>query len=409
MATARRRTTGRTAADDFFDALVRHQIGLLRSAGGIRRKVWELLDATEQDVRRAIVDRLSRPGGFDSPAQLRRLKRLLDEIEEVRTTAWRDVERIWREDLVELALAEPKLVDGLLRTAVPVTLTTTLPDATTLRALVTTRPLGGKLLRDWAREIRAADVRRIETQIRVGLTQGESGQQIARRVVGTVALRGRNGVLEVSRRDAEAITRTAVNAISNETRRLFFVANGSLFADEVFVATLDSATTPICRSLDGKRFPVGEGAIPPMHVRCRSTRVARLDAEVIGKRPYKPTTQQMLLREFAAAEGFQASGTRGGLPYGTKGRFDRFARQRTRELVGRTEAKVTYQQWLERQSAEFQDDVLGRARGALFRRGDLTVDQFVDRTGRELRLDELARFHRDAFRAAGLDPEDFLR
>ena len=45
----------------------------------------------------------------------------------------------------------------------------------------------------------------------------------------------------------------------------------------------------------------------------------------------------------------------------------------------------------------------------MFRRGGLTMDRFVDRNGREFSLDELARSDADAFRAAGLDPSDFLQ
>ena len=42
------------------------------------------------------------------------------------------------------------------------------------------------------------------------------------------------------------------------------------------------------------------------------------------------------------------------------------------------------QGWLGRQSAAFQDDVLGRTRGLLFRKGGLRLDRFVNRAGDEL-------------------------
>ena len=81
---------------------------------------------------------------------------------------------------------------------------------------------------------------------------------------------------------------------------------------------------------------------------------------------------------------------------------------RTRELIGRVPAKVDYQTWLGRQSATFQDDVLGVTKGRLFRRGNLPLDRFVDANDLEKTLTELARSDADAFIAAGLDPEDFL-
>ena len=68
--------------------------------------------------------------------------------------------------------------------------------------------------------------------------------------------------------------------------------------------------------------------------------------------------------------------------------------------VGRVPASTTYQDFLSRQSKEFQDDVLGKTKGELFRKGGLTVDQFVDRNGTELTLSQLAKTHPEAFQRA---------
>jgi hypothetical protein len=51
--------------------------------------------------------------------------------------------------------------------------------------------------------------------------------------------------------------------------------------------------------------------------------------------------------------------------------------------------RETYAQWLKRQPAPTQDDILGPARGKLFRSGKLTVDRFVDMKGKTLTLAEL--------------------
>lgn len=90
-----------------------------------------------------------------------------------------------------------------------------------------------------------------------------------------------------------------------------------------------------------------------------------------------------------------------------KGSFDEFSRRRIRELTGRVPAKMTYQEWLTTQPATFQDDVLGKTRGKLFRKGGLTLDKFVNQAGDEIPLSDLARLHAEAFRAAGLDPVGF--
>lgn len=51
----------------------------------------------------------------------------------------------------------------------------------------------------------------------------------------------------------------------------------------------------------------------------------------------------------------------------------------------------TFQQFLAQQPVAIQDDILGRARGRLFRKGKLTPDYFVEPTGRQRRLKDLAQ------------------
>lgn len=402
--------TPRTALDQWFDSMVRHQIGLLRRSASIRNQILKLLDDTEADLRIAIRERLRRYTGTQRPADVARLENLLVEVRALRQTAWSQVSAVWFAEMAEIAIAEPKFMAALLQTVVPVQLTPTLPTAAQMRSLVTSRPFEGRTLREWAEQVSRGDVERIQGQIRIGLVQGEDLPTITRRVTGTISLKGRNGVTEITRRHAEAITRTAVNHYANQARRAFAEENAEFFDRELYVATLDSKTTPICRSLDGELFPIGEGPIPPLHFRCRSLRTPAPDPEAIGKRPMKPVTERQLLREFAAMEGLEkVPRQRASLPRGTKGAFDEFARVRTRELIGRVPAKTTYQRFLERQPVWFQNDVLGETRGLLFRKGGLTLKDFVDRgTFEEFTLAELADMHARAFRDAGLDPADFL-
>lgn len=397
-----------TVNEEFFDALVRHQVLLMRLSAGLRKKVDALLDATEEDLVREIRRKLKRSSDGLTPANVRRLQLLERSIKATRAKAWDEITDLWVKELRDLASSEPALIAGLLQTTAPVTLDLILPPTERLRALVNTQPFEGRTMRQWARGVREADLNRILQQIRIGVVQGEPTDRIARRIVGTVRQRGTNGVTEISRRNAAAITRTAVNAFANSARRELFTANSDLFSEEVYTATLDSRTTPICRSLDGKRFKVGEGPLPPMHFSCRSLRVAVFNGQVLGDRPMKPVTERMLLRRYAREAGIKTPSTRAGLPYGHKGRFDQFARGEVRRMTGTGPAATTYQQWLERQSKEFTDDVLGPTRSKLFRDGGLKLDKFVNRAGDELNLAQLARRHADAFRAAGLDPEDFL-
>lgn len=394
-----------TANEQFFDALVRHQIGLLRMTGKVQNDVARLLDKTETAMADRIKSRLSGRRGLNTPADVQRMQSLLKSIRATRLKAWKKVTAVWVRELREISKAEPLFLDAALKTVLPVTVETTLPATALLETIATSKPFHGKLLRSWARNVAAADLARISDEVRIGMVLGESNQAIARRVVGTKALQGADGATAATRRQAMAVTRTAVNAISNQSKRAFYEANKKLFSEELYVATLDSRTTPICSSLDGERFPVGQGPIPPLHIQCRSLRIAILDDKTLGARPMKPTTERGLLREYTKGNGLRSTTTRAGLPRGHKGAFDKFSRRRVREQIGRVPAKVTYQEWLTRQSAAFQQDVLGKTRARLFRRGGLTLDKFVDAKGRRFTLAELARSDKAAFQQAGLLPK----
>ena len=404
----------RTYNEEILDGMVRHQVGLLQYSGHVRNQIWRLLDATESDIKAQIHKRAAR-AGFDRPARLAELERLLASLRETRRSAWRDVRALWFEEMRNLAIAEPVFLSQVIGTAIPVVLGTTIPEAATLREIVKSRPFMGKTLRQWSDKIEADDIARIEDAVKIGVVQGESVPAISRRVVGTARLKGRDGVTQITRRNAAAIVRTVSSGVASEARSTYLEANSDLAPTWLFVATLDSRTTPICRRFDGQQFPVGKGPVFPLHFGERSLGVPVIDGEVVGDRPVRNFTQRQLVREFAKREGIRAKVPRGetlnagrdAIPRGHKGAFDAFARGRMRELTGRTPARTSYGDWLRRQSAANQDDILGPTRGALFRRGKLKIDKFVEVDGRELTLAELAKRHRDAFELANLDPDRF--
>lgn len=342
-----------------------------------------------------------------SQSNLRRADRVFKAIQRIRGDAWDESATLLRQSMLDLVGNEVDFTTGAIRTVSPVILEFAIPPAPVLKSLVTTRPFEGRLLKEWSQSMRRSDLRRIEDTIKTGVIQGFSSRTIARNVVGTRAIRGRNGATQATRHDVDAIVRTATNHFSNQARNEVFLLNQDIVQEEQYVATLDSRTTPVCRSLDGTRYPVGEGRFPPVHVNCRSLRVAVIDGELLGNRPANPATQSMLLREFTEQRGLSRVRSRADLPRGNKTAFDKFKRKRVRELIGNVPAKTTYQEWIKNQSREFQDDVLGKTKARLFRTGQVNLSKFVNRSGDELTLSQLAQSDAAAFRAAGLDPEVF--
>lgn len=388
--------TPNTINDRWFDSLVRHQVFLLRVAGSIRNDSIITLDGTEPALAGLLLTQLD----IDSR---RNVDRIIRDVARIRMPAWNIISRQWDKDFKTLSVTEADFLSDTLKRVVPVIIAPKMPTTNRLTSLVETNTFQGLTLQGWADRTARADIERIQQQVRIGVQNGETNRQITNRVIGTVARRGDDGVTKIARDNIQSVTRTATIATSNAARTEFLLANSDIFDEELYVATLDSRTTPICRSLDGDTFPVGVGPQPPLHFNCRSLRVATINGEVIGDRPAKPFAQRQFVREYVRDNNLDSRITqRRSLPFGHKGRFDAFERERIRALTGRVPAKLSYSEWLKRQPASVQDDILGPSRGALFRRGGLTLDRFVNRAGDEIPLNDLMRRHREAFEAAGL-------
>jgi len=204
----------------------------------------------------------------------------------------------------------------------------------------------GRTIADWLKDMEQSDTDRIATAIKAGTAEGQTGYQIARRISGTKALKGSNGTTQMTRNAVAGVVRTLYVGVSAFAMKSFAEINDFLTTD-IWISVLDSRTTPVCRALSGKRFKIGKGPYPPIHFKCRSRRMALLDGSAL--------------------------------------------------------AEPTYEEWLRRQPVDFQDMILGKTRGVLFRRGGLSLDNFVDFTTREqFTLDELARLEKQAFIDAGV-------
>lgn len=398
----------KTVNEELQDAMLRHQTYVLRYSGSVRNKINALLDATEQDIADKIRARLANaPGGLTGPYEVRRMKALQDQISNIRASAWEKSSEQLQTEMVNLSLAESVTLGATVTLLLPVAINVVQPSARLLRSIALSRPFHGRVLMDWAKDMQADDLRRIHNAIQVGMTEGQTTEGIVRRVIGTQALNFSDGTTQMTRNNVQAIVRTAVNHIANHSREAWFQENADVITEERFVATLDSRTTPICRAYDGQQFDVGTGPVPPLHFNCRSLRIAVIDGTLAGDRPAKPYTEDQLASEYADQNDIQDVETRDDLPYGTKSDFDKWSRGRIQELVGPVPAATTYQEWLTGQSNAFQDDVLGITKGKLFRNGGLKLTSFVNRQGDELTLHELAGREAAAFRAAGLNPDDF--
>lgn len=397
----------KTANELFYDMQVRHAVHLHQYSSHILNRINSLLNKSEQALEEKLLLNLPkvRKGGETDWV---RLAKLLDEIKQVRSEVWGTTYSVFEEELVTLAKSEPASYVAMLETALPVVIATTLPQAHMLKAIATSRPFQGKVLRDWALKMEADDIGRIHQSIQIGMTLGETTPSIVKRIIGSSGAKGTDGITQMTRNQVEAVTRTAVQHVANSAKEEFLKLNSDVIGeDDIYISVLDSRTTPGCKALDHKTFKRNTGPRPPLHFRCRGIRLAVLDAGLLGDRPANPTTRKILLSEYAKENNLGTIAKRDDLSYGTKTKYDKWERARIRELVGPVPSSKSYNSWLKEQSAIYQEETLGKAKAKLFRDGGLDLDKFVDRNYQPLTLKELAAREAEAFRRAGLDPKSY--
>lgn len=401
-----------TANERYLDAALRHQIGLRRYSAGLNKRIARLLEDADAELTAKLRTRLDRFQGRPLDFTGERWRSLLQDMSVARATALGEVRKLTRSELNTLASMEATREATVLASAIPieVSFATVAPDQ--LRAIVSSRPFQGRLLRDWFNNLERGDQGRLRQALQLGMTQGEPTDNIVRRVVGTRRRGYTDGILATTRRDAQAIVRTAVNHVSNVAREYVWEENNDIISARIWTSTLDGRTSAVCRARDGKGRPTKEGAslpegveplvpkdaTPPAHINCRSTMVAYIDGVgLVGNRPTVTDTRTREKREVD----FRRMAREQGRP------IQDVRREWAERNVGTVPASTDYQTFMGRQSAAFQDEVLGQTKGRLFRRGGLKLDNFVDRAGNELTLGQLARTRPEAFRSAGLDPSGF--
>lgn len=356
--------TGSNANVILMDSSIRHAVFTERFKTMAWKRVVAFLNSeVYPDLLGKLTTRLERIRlrGFDTNVlrtqQYRDMLTAVDEIISGGLINARNLSTI--EDLIPLARREALFITGELASAVPagLDLSFTSPGAATLNSVVTARPFNGKLLRDHYRKLDIDTRAALRSQINIGITTGESTEEIVRRVRGTKANNFTDGVLQTTRRQATVITRTAVNHVVTHAREATYDTNSEFIKGVRYVATLDNRTTFICASLDGKVFPINEGERPPVHMQCRSTTT-----------PVLKSWKELGIDLKEAPPGTRAS------------------------MNGQVPATETYTTWLRRQPRSVQRDILGPARLKAFDDGTVTsMGDLLGPTGQPLTLDQLFR------------------
>lgn len=350
--------------DELLNRAVAHAVFLERlKAHEVRAVVKFLEEQVYPDLNGRIENRLRRIAtrGFDvGPFTTQRLKDLRTVIREQIRLGLGQVERIHRGNLRAMSKTEAEWAQRALERSFPLNIDFVGPSAQLLQSTVSARPMLGRLINEWWKDLDKRTVSNVTGQIMQGIGQGESVQQMMRRIRGTAAAGFTDGVLQTTSRGAAGIVRTTVNHVTTQARELTYAANGDVVKGVRYVATLDDRTTITCIGLDGQVFPVNSGPRPPMHPLCRSSTVPEIKS----------------LSAIARKAGVKLRD----IPPGQRA-----------SITGPVSEHTTYPKWLKAQSLETQNKVLGTTRAQLWRSGKVKIDRFVAADYRPMNLDELRK------------------
>ena len=353
------------------DATIRHAVFLEKLKAGEVGKFGPFL----KEIDRSIRDRLTQSDL--SEYNVKRLEQLLKEVDSLLLSIFDRYSAHLNLDLIDIANYEAEFEALSLTRSAPAgaSFDAAMPTVTAIRAAVLTNPLsvrgvgGGKLLKAFIKGWTVAERDRVNGVIRQGFFEGQTNFEIIRLIRGTKAAGYKDGILATTNRNASTVVHTAIQHVSSQARMEVAKANTDVVQEIQMVATLDSKTSQLCRSMDKRKFPMDSGPRPPFHPNCRTTFI--------------------LLTRLS----------------------ETFAEGATRASVGddgpkQVSASLDYYHWLQQQPAAFQDLAIGPVRAKLFREGGLSVERFaelqLDRNFAPLTLLQMKSLEPLAFELAGL-------
>lgn len=331
-------------SDDLFDTLTRHQIFIQRLAGGQVNRAAVELEKLIAEVERKLEGDLTEFQQF-------RYQRILNDLKLYAAEVYQEIGVSTEDFANEFIQYESEFSTAAFSQATGVDFD--LPNPVQLRSAYLTDVMAlqpnrsaksfGQLISAFGQQAQGQFLQ----VLRDGFALGRTSPQIVNDIKDHVSLK---------KDQVKTLIRTGTNHLAVQARNETLKENADILEGYQWVATLDSRTTFICMSRDGLIYPISDNPErspkPPAHFGCRSTIVPKVK------------------KEFE----LDVEGQRGAV--GSSGR-------------GVVSAKLNYEQWLRKQSKEFQIEVLGKERQRLFAQQRLPLSRFIDSDGRTLTLQEL--------------------
>jgi len=336
------------------DAILRNSLQILRLSAGEQAVVEQILRELERDLK-ALLESRSLSG-----ASKRAVEQLIAD-------AGRAIDGGYAKagvqvDTHALALIVAEQTADLIGEAIPADIAR--PTDAILASLTRDVLIEGSPASAWWARQSEDTAFRFAGQVRQGVVNGETNEQIVGRIVGRG---GEPGIMDLIRRNARALVHSSVMSAANAARLASFRANPEMFAGVRWLATLDGITCKRCAALDGQSWDLDGKKLKGTRVAFLAPPIHWNDRCVLSGIPKMSALEESFP---GISEKLDAIGARD-------------------SSLGPLPAKTTFDDFLKRQTPAFVEATLGKRRAELFTAGKITVRDLVSGTGRELTLDEL--------------------
>lgn len=361
-------------SEDLFASITSKSILNQRFATDLNQQTNAILSDMARWLRGTLYDYESIFGATITEARQRRLNNLLDAVESRLDQTYQDINDLYLEQFRGLAVDDAEFIAAAINEDLTGNLLMTQPADSRLWAAVTQNPLhfpddANNPYVDFKAMIASLGNKsqQIANTISGAYYAGQTVQETVSQIIGTRKANYQDGMIDKSRRDAERVVRTVTNHVATQSRKRLFEDNSDIVFGYRIVATIDTRTSTICKTLDGRIVKYSDRVqpYPPFHPNCRSQVVSEIYGDKLSD------TAATRAVNFKARDGVKAG------------------------TVGQVSAQKTYFDVLKNQSAGQQDLALGSARGEIFRNAGLSTDEFrkalADNMGRPLTLAEMAK------------------
>lgn len=359
-----------------------------------RARSLSMLYILERDLSDAVRG-LDLEGRSDS-ARMRRMEKLLRDTRATIRSRYATMEARSLAGAREVATLAHDSVIRAVNTVFTVNILTPTLTRPELQALADTDIVLGSPAKEWW-EGQAEDTRRrFARQMRLGIQQGETNDELVRRIRGkstgrTVKITnaaGRpqrvrefaGGIMDARRREADALVRTSAQSVSNAAIKQVYDDNPDIIKGYEAITTLDDRTSKICMARTGAAWFLESGdpipgstadepfpGPPPWHFNCRT---------VLGPLTY--TWEELVERSQGQRQRTRLLNT---VPDSVRTSMDGLLASDT---VG------SFDDFLKIKGDAFARKKLGPGLFDLWRSGKITTSQLIDQGGRIVPVRELA-------------------